>query len=316
MRKKYYKKSSVLLKVLFSFITIFLVTELFAQDSTATTKDTTTGSNEEAPVVKKKSFTKNTFEGKYLIDNQTVMVPVKGTFDFDIQHRFGTINNGIKDLYGIFSSAMMRLAFSYVPVKNLEIGFGANNYNMVVDGNIKWAILKQTTDNSMPVSVTYYGDMAMDTRAANGTSIVTTSDRFSYYNQILVARKITNALSVQVGGEFSHWNNVAGYYDDAGNVQPQTKNTQFAFSIGGRYKISPQTSIVITYDQPVTDNVMNNPYPNLSIGLDMATSGHNFQIFIGNYGYTLPQYNGMLNQNNFTKGQYVIGFNISRLWNF
>ncbi|MDR0793211.1 MAG: DUF5777 family beta-barrel protein [Chitinophagaceae bacterium] len=311
MKTIQYKTSFIILKMLFSFSAIFLVTGLFAQDSTATspTEDNT-------PVVKKKSFTKNTFEGKYIIDNQTVMVPIKGTLDFDIQHHFGTTDNGIKDLYGIFATAKMRLAFSYVPVKNLEIGFGANNYNMVVDGNLKYAILKQTTDNAMPVSVTYYGDIAMDTRAKNGITISTTNDRFSYFNQLLVARKITPKLSLQLGASITHRNNVEGYYDTDGSVQPQINNTQFAFSASGRYKVSPQSSIMVNYDQPLTQNAVINPRPNLSFGWETATSGHTFQVFMGNYGYTLPQYNIMLNQNNFKNGQWVIGFNISRLWNF
>src|SRR5450631_3549125 len=80
-----------------------------------------------APTVKKKSFVKNTFEGNYLIDNQTVMVPIKGTFEFAIQHRFGIASNGFRDLFGLFAGANMRLGFSYVPVKNLLIGFGASN---------------------------------------------------------------------------------------------------------------------------------------------------------------------------------------------
>ena len=115
--------------------TVITGTELNAQDSTAA-----------APVAKKKSYVKNTFEGNFLIDNQTVMVPIKGTFEFDISHRFGTINNQFKDLFGLFSSANMRLGFSYTPIKDLQVGFGANNYNMIVDWSLKYAVVKQTKD--------------------------------------------------------------------------------------------------------------------------------------------------------------------------
>jgi hypothetical protein len=312
MRKKYQTiSSSVILKILFSFFTIFLVTALFAQDSTAVAEE------EEAPVVKKNPFTKNTFSGRYMMDNQSVMVNIKGTLEADIQHRFGTVNNGIKDLYGIYSTANMRISFSYVPVNNFEIGFGASNYNMVVDGNIKYAIVKQTTDNSMPVSVTYFGSVAMDTRAKNSSlPIVTTADRFSYFNQILVARKITEKISLQVGGVLTYWNNLPGYYDQDGTIQSQHKNEQFAFSVSGRYKISPKTAVTVNYDQPLTQNAMNNPHPNISFGLDMKSSSHDFQIFAGTYSYTLPQYNRTFNANDFTKGQFLIGFNITRLWNF
>lgn len=286
--------------------TAFTGTELMAQDS-ATAK----------PPVKKKSYAKNTFEGNYLIDNQTVMVPIKGTFEFDINHRFGTTDHSFKDLFGMFASANMRLGFSYTPISDLQVGFGANNYNMIVDWNLKYALLKQTKNNSIPVSVTYYGNASMDTRARNESMpIVTTSDRFAFFNQIMVARKFTEAFSAQASINLTHFNNVDGYYDDNKVIQPKMNNDHLSFSLSGRYKISPKTSIIVNYDQPLTQHPMDNPHPNLSLGLDMKSSGHDFQVFLGNYGYTLPQLNHMLNQNDFTKSQFVIGFNISRLWNF
>lgn len=269
------------------------------------------------PVVKKKSFVKNTFEGNYLIDNQTVMVPIKGTFEFAIQHRFGIASHGFKDLFGLFAGANMRLGFSYVPVKNLQIGFGATNDRMQVDGDVKYALLKQTKDESMPVSVTYFGNAVMDTRKQDATTLfVSLSDRFSYFNQIMIARKITDNFSIQVSPSLSHFNNLEGYIDSSGKVKQLMKNDHFAISFSGRYKISPQTAIIANYDQPLTQHPANNPHPNISIGLEMRSSGHDFQVFVGNYGYVLPQNNSMFNQNDFTKGQFLIGFNITRLWNF
>src|ERR1017187_582445 len=76
----------------------------------------------EAPV--KQKPVKNTFQSVWMIDDQTVMVPIKGTFEMDIQHRFGTVQNGIKDLFGIYASANMRLGFNYAPINNLNLGFG------------------------------------------------------------------------------------------------------------------------------------------------------------------------------------------------
>ena len=312
MEKINQKKPIVSLRILFSFWTLFLLaTALHAQeDSTATAGD--------APAVK--SYTKNTFDGNYIIDNRTVMVNIPKTLEFDILHHFGTINNGTKDLFGIFSSANMRLGFSYVVFKNLEIGFGASNYNMTIDGSLKYAILKQTTDNKMPVSITYFGDMAMDTRARTAfLPLVHTTDRFSYFHQLLIARKFNSSFSLQVGADLTYLNNVMGYYDEAGAVQPQYKHAQFAFTASGRYKISPATSstaIIVNYEQPVTQNDKDNPYADLSFGLETRTSGHDFQIFAGTYSYTLPQYNRVSNDNNFKKWNFMIGFTMSRLWNF
>jgi hypothetical protein len=281
---------------------------MMAQDSTA---------SGEAPVMKKNPYTKATFTSGFLIDNQTVMIPVKGTFEFDINHRFGTTDHGWSDLFGIFAGANMRLGFSYVVIKDLQVGFGASNFNMQVDWSLKYAVLKQKKDNSMPLSVTYYGNAAMDTRARNSSlPIVTTSDRFSFFNELLVARKVNEKLSVQAGLSITHFNNVDGYYDSAKLVQPTMKNNHLAVSFSGRYKITPKTAIIVNYDQPLTQHPMNNPHPNLSFGLEMGTTGHTFQVFAGNFGYTLPQNNNFLNQNDYKKSQFVIGFNISRLWNF
>lgn len=287
-------------------VSLSLSGNLIAQDSTSVD-----------PVVKKKSYARNSFEGNFLIDNQTVMVPIKGTFEFDIYHRFATVDKGFTDLFGLFGSANMRLGFSYSLLDNLQVGFGANNYNMQVDLNAKLALVKQTRDNAIPVSITLFGDIAMDTRAKTSVlPIINTTDRLSYFSQVMVARKVSEKFSIQASLNYTHFNNVEGYLDDKNLVQPKMKNDHLSYSLTSRYKISAKTSIIFNYEQPLTTHYMNNPKPNLSLGLDMKSSGHDFQVFFGNYGYTVPQNNSFLNQNDFTKGQYVIGFNMSRLWNF
>lgn len=283
------------------------VNELLAQDTTQPA----------APVVVKKSYVKNTFDGNYIIDNQTVMVPIKGTFEFDIQHRFGTVEHGWKDLGGLFASANMLLGFSYVPIKDLQVGFGATNDRMQVDGNIKYALLKQTKSNKMPVSITLFANSVMDTRAKSSSlPIINVQDRLSFFSQLIIARKINEKISLQVGPSLSYFNNVEGYYDDNQLIQSKTNNAHVAISASGKFKLAEGLSLIANYDQPITQHPMNNPNPNISLGLDMKTSGHDFQIFVGNYGYILPQNNNVYNHNDFSKSQFLIGFNISRLWNF
>jgi len=286
---------------------VLSINSLVAQDTIQTT----------SPIVKKKTYVKNTFEGNYIIDNQTVMVPIKGTFEFDIQHRFGTIEHGWKDLGGLFASANMLLGFSYVPIKNLQLGFGATNDRMQVDGNLKYALLKQTKNNKMPVSITFFANSVMDTRAKNSSlPIINLQDRFSFFSQLMIARKLTESFSIQVAPSYSYFNNVEGFYDDMNLIQAKTNNGHLAISLSGKYKLTEGLSLIANYDQPITQHPMNNPNPNISFGLDMKTSGHDFQIFVGNYGLILPQNNNVYNHNDFSKSQFLIGFNISRLWNF
>ena len=132
-----------------------------------------------------------------------------------------------------------------------------------------------------------------------------------WVNQIIIARKFTDKLSLQVAPSWSHFNSIVG---PDGNMVTGKQYDHFAIAFSGRYKISPKTSIIVNYDLPLS--TFNDPKPNLSFGFDFKTSGHDFQLFCGNYGYVLPQNNNFYNQNDLTKGQFLIGFNITRLWNF
>ena len=88
----------------------------------------------------------------------------------------------------------------------------------------------------------------------------------------------------------------------------------FAVSVGGRVKISPQTSIIGEYSQPITSFEDNTPEPGVSLGLEFSTGSHAFQVFVTNYKGIVQQKNFMFNQNNFFDGDFMIGFNITRLW--
>lgn len=286
---------------------------------TMTTPDTTQTPDTAAaaPAPKTNPYIKNTFDGNYIIDNQTVMVPIKGTFEFDIQHRFGTVDNGLRDLFGIFAGATIKLGFSYTPVNNLQIGFDATNENMEVDLNLKYALLKQTKSGSVPISITYFGNALADTRAKDATTIfVTVADRFAYFNQIIIARKFSEKLSIQISPSYTHFNDLPGYLSANGNPMPIYNNNNFSISASGRYKISDGAALIVNYDQPLTQNPANNPHPNISFGIEMRTSGHDFEVFFGNYSSLMPENNALFNQNDYRKGQFLIGFDISRLWNF
>jgi len=256
---------------------------------------------------------KNTFSGSLIIDNQTVMVPVKRTFEFTIQHRFGTINNGYSDLYGIFAPANIRLGLNYTPVTNVQLGLGLTKELMQWDGNIKIAIFRQAVRGGFPVSITYYGDIAISTLPKAG-NFVNNLDRISYFNQLIIARKVTDRLSVQVSPSLSYFNNVEGYLSSEGTIKPKMNNYHFAIAFMGRYKVTSGMNVIVDYDQPLTQHPTNNPHPNISFGIELVTTTHTFQIFIGNYQSIIPQENNFYNQNDYTKGQFCIGFNITRKW--
>ena len=314
-----------------------LPANLIAQDSTVLV--------EEATAPSKAKPVKNTFQSVWIIDNQTVMVPVKKTFEMDIQHRFGVVKNGYEDFWGFFAPSNIRIGFSYVPVNKLNIGVGFTKTTAAViagqspgsvsgplwDGSLKYSIITQTK-GIYPVSVTYYVNAAYNTKKDKDKEIYRNySDRLSYFHQLIIARKITDKFSVQVAPSISHHNLVDGYFEQLNDstlkVRPKMKFDHIAIAVSGRYKLTNVTSLMINYDQPITKHVNNNPNPSLSFGLEFNTSSHSFQLFATNYFYLVPQINNLYNTNSPFKytdaagtrvegGKFLIGFNITRLWNY
>lgn len=282
------------------------------------------------PAKEKEKPVSETFASGYLIDNQTVLVPDAKTLEFIIQHKFGSIDNGWSDLFGIYAAGSnIRLGLNYVPVKNLQLGVGVTKKNMYTDVNAKYSLLKQTERSSVPVSVTLFGSAAVDGRnvSAFGTGklhqpgeglaqySVGFADRMSYFSQIIVARKFTSWLSLQAGASFTHYNMVAAQYD----------HDLVGLHFNGRVKISPQSSIIFNYDAPlkITDISeqstwidKNHPTSNLCFGIEIATFTHAFQIYVGTADGILPQDNMMWNRNDWQNKGLAVGFNITRLWMF
>ena len=291
-------KNIIRLFALFSF--------LFTIGNMAQAQDTTAHAKKKVAL----EDVTNTFAGNFVLDNQTVMVPGKHTLDLAIQHRFGTFEKGYKDMYGIFAPANIRLSASYTPIDKLQIGVGICKDRLQWDGTIKYSISKQHV-NGCPVSLTYFGDITVDSRPKAG-NFVSDIDRFSYFNQLILASKISEKLSLQVAPSISYFNNIPGYLSSEGTIKPKMHNTHIAIAGSGCYMISNVTGLMFNYDQPITQHPTSNPHPNVSLGLQFATITHTFQIFMGNYGSIIPQMNNVFNQNDYTKNQFLLGFNITK----
>jgi Membrane bound beta barrel domain (DUF5777) len=278
------------------------VTQAVAQDAPATETQP-----ESKPV-------RSTFESTWLIDNQSVMVPSKGTLQMDIMHRFGTVNNGYEDFYGLYAPGNIRIGMSYVPIEKLIVGFGFSKINLTWDFNAKYALLKQMSSGGSPVSLTLFANTAADTRPSE--TFVNGTDRYSYFTQVIVARKLNDKLSVQVAPSLSHFNAVEGFVNSSGDIEGKLKNDHIAVSFAARYKVTSGTVVMLNYDQPITKHTTNNPFPNIAFGAEFNTSGHAFQVFFSNYYNIVPQLNNLYNRNDYRESQYLIGFNMTRLWNF
>ncbi len=249
------------------------------------------------------------FKSTYIIDNQTNVLFTKNSMEIGIKHRFGLLNSGEKDYAGIFGASNIRLGLSYAVHDRWTIGFGITKFNLLQDFNLKVGIFRQTRSDKVPVSVSYYGIFAIDTRKKENFEF--DQDRFSFFQQLIIARRFSRNISLQVAPSISHYN----------FVEYRQNNDVFGISVGGRYRISKQGSILVDYSYPFTHHLNGevldaDPAPGLSIGVEFATLGHAFQIFISNYNGIVPQQNYVLNQNKFFEGDILIGFNITRVYKF
>lgn len=305
--------------ILLLMLSSFIPTLSYAQD--AETDSTVVVEEKDKPV-------RAPFESGYLIDAQTTFIPNVNTLEMVIQHKFGTIENGRSDLYGIYAAgANIRLGLNYVLLKNFQIGAGITKKDMATDLNAKWTIIEQTRQNTNPLAIGVYGNVAIDGRNidAFGSGNVREAyqmdsnnpfkfaDRLSYFSQVTIGRKFNDWLSLQAAASFTHYNSVGLVYD----------HDKVGVHFSGRMKVSPQGSIIFNYDQPLKikditeQHEWTNPsLPNLTFGYEISTSTHAFQIYMGTSNALLPQDNIMWNRNDFTDNQLLIGFNITRLWGF
>ena len=175
-------QSSIFCRLLLVSLMAFLfVQPIFSQEDEESGKDL-------RPV-------RNLFDGIWLIDNQTALVPIKGTFEFDILHRFGLWKNGFEDLFGLYASSNIRLGFNYIPIDRLQIGFGLTKTNITWDFNAKYALIQQARSGGSPVAVTYFVNTAVDTRDKAIGKFANGTDRYSYFHQLMIARKYSDNLS-------------------------------------------------------------------------------------------------------------------------
>jgi len=287
--------------ILLAFVMLCMTTTLNAQEETEVKEE----------IKKPEKPARPAFESAYWFDGQTGVVYNKKTLEFAIQHRFSLINSGAKELLGLYGpSTNTRLGLSYVPIKNLSVGLGYTKSKFIVDLNAKYAIFKQTKSNSMPISLTYYGNMGIEVQ--DKENYLNTTDRYNYFNALIIMKRFNKSFSAQIVPSYTHYNAVKWEEQPDGSYLSMENDT-WGLSIGARYKINSTLIIMAGYDTPLTNHAINQPLPSINFGLEIATSNHAFQIIFTNYNKIQPQENYMFNQNDFADGQWLIGFNITRL---
>ena len=242
------------------------------------------------------------FETLTLIDNHTTVNPYKSSLQLEISHRFSRIEE-INDLFGIYGSANTRLAMDYGITDRIMVGFGTTRDYKLQDFEWKYSILTQTRSGSIPLSLSYYGNMVIDGRDKENFGLeehYKFIHRMSYLTQLIVSRQ-QGPVSLQVIPTFAYFNGIPDGYN----------NINYGISIGGRAQVLGMSSIVFEYDQPLSQHEALDVYPNFSMGVEIGTSTHSFRIFVANYSNIVKQRNMFYNTNDPLDGNFRFGFNIS-----
>lgn len=258
----------------------------------------------------KKEFVSATFKTTRLINFHTVEVLSRRSLDFRISHRFGDFNSGAYNAWGVDGGANIRLALEYCHGSRLMFGVGRTSGKKIVDGFLKYRLLKQTTKGGgMPVSVTLFTSVYhtfMQNVLIDGINkYQSIPDRLSYCNQIMIGRKFNSRFSFQLTGAMVHVNMVDKIFD---------KND--CFVIGGvtRFKFAKRQAITLEYGYRLNKYSKDKYYDSFGIGYDLETGGHVFQVHLTNsFGLTEDQYY-MYTNTSWENWGIRLGFNISRVF--
>lgn len=249
-----------------------------------------------------------TFKGTRLINFHTVETLSRGTLEVRIAHRFGSLSSGANNLWGLDGPATLNLHFDYAPTDRVMVGIGRSSDQKVLDGFIKYRLLRQRIDNTVPVSVT-----GLFTANVSTITNSTAEGRYQYFNSrmfyltsLLIARKFGSRLSMQISPIYTHFNIVDNLAD---------KNDLLSIGGGLRYKISLHTALTAEYLRRLTNYSTNSTqyYDVLGVGVDIETGGHVFQLFVTN-GYAINEPRTIAYTNTDIRKGLMIGFNLSRVF--
>ena len=284
----------------FAFLFFLVPLGIFAQDDLMNLLDKDT--------LKETNYTTATFKSTRIMNGHSIERMPEGQLDVRISHRFGTLNSGAYNFFGLDQSNI-HLSLEYGITNWLMVGVGRSEFEKTFDGFAKFSILRQSTGlKEMPVSVSVVTSIALKTlKFPDQTRTNYFTSRLAYVTQILVARKISEVISIQVTPSYVHRNLVATELDP---------NDIWALGAGARLKLTKRVSLNGEYFYVANLKTYMNPqiYNPLSLGFDIETGGHVFQLFFTNsLGMTEKQFIGATT-GQWKKGDIHFGFNISRVF--
>ncbi|MBL0134734.1 MAG: hypothetical protein IPP79_12380 [Chitinophagaceae bacterium] len=254
---------------------------------------------------KEKEFITNAFKATRVINGQSIEFLGNGVLDLRILHRFGFVNTGIKNLFGL-DQANMRIGIDYGISKRVMVGFGRSNVNKELDVFVKYRPIWQADGpGGSPVSVVLVSGMTYNTLPwtnPNRENYITS--RMGFYNQVIIGRKFSKSFSLQLAPIFVHRNLVDSITDN---------NDTYALGIGARMKLSNRVAFVMDY-HPILAGRQTGTEDPMSIGFDIETGGHVFQLHFSNATGMNEKAFITETRGKFWKGDIRFGFNLSRVF--
>ena len=278
------------------FILIFLCPFLIiAQDDLLDEIDIETTDNQ---------FSTAAFKGLKIVNFESTKLVAKQELTLIVSHRFGSVENGFDSFFGL-DDAVTRLNFVYGISDGFNIGLSRSSFQKIYQTSFKYRLFRQQ-DNGFPFTIVGFNSVLINTALEkDNLPKIEFKDRLGYTTQLLISRKVNANFSYELAPTFFHDNYVQ---------QNNQDNSQFAIGLGARHKLTKRLSINADYGWHL-NRAKNSPFKNpLSIGIDLETGGHVFQMHFSNA--QAMNTNGFLGQatGDWSDGNIYFGFNLSRVF--
>jgi hypothetical protein len=252
------------------------------------------------------NFTTAAFKTNRVINLHSIESTAGGVLDVKISHRFGFLNGGLYELFGL-DGATIRIGGDYGLTNNITVGFGRSSYEKTLDGFAKWRFLRQSTGKkNMPLSAAIFASTAIKTiKWQNPDRENYFSSRMYYTYQLILGRKFSKAFSLQLSPTLVH-RNLVGTSDEANDV--------YALGTAARIKLTNRMALNAEYIYVLPDQLAPGYRNSLSIGLDIETGGHVFQLHFTNSTSMIEK--GFITETvgDWANGDIHFGFNVSRVF--
>lgn len=249
-----------------------------------------------------KTYAAAAFKGLKIVNFESTKLVAKKELTLVVAHRFGSVENGFDSFFGL-DDAVTRLNFVYGITDAINIGVSRSSFQKIYEASAKYRLMRQQ-DNGFPFTIVAFNSILINTSyEKENLPKLEFKDRLGYTVQLLISKKVSSKLSLEIAPTFFHDNFV---------TYKEQHNSQYAIGFGGRQKLGKRWSVNVDYGWHL-NRAKNSPFKNpLSIGIDLETGGHVFQMHFSNA--QAMNTNTFLGQatGDWSDGNIYFGFNLSR----